>query len=309
MRWETFQFGRLYLDSIPQAIPKIPQKDFDIPKYPPSEEPDIMLGDTCDGEGISWIKPDGMGVLVADRVLLSSVGWDTLDLFGLADGRILRIDGRDYLCRMPQVDNSNNNQKEKKKKGEWESIIAATSEDNSVWNWERMSFWVNGPATDAGFYPVRGNLGACYSGLYYKMNQLDVVGFRPLLEPLCIFAKPSSNIVTLDGQEFVVSQLHGATHNSFYPQLSPVMGTPFDKISNGTIIKMYTLLCDGVPVRQDILDDEVVHDPGVNLTFTDKYYGDEFLISWVMMNQVAVAARPVLHGISPKALKEKGFLE
>lgn len=309
MGWETFKFGRLYLDGIPQAIPKIPQKGFDIPQYPPSDEPDIMLGDTYDGEGISWIKPDGMGVFVADRVLLSSVGRDTLDLFELADGRFLRIDGRDYLCRMPQVCDPNNTQGKDKKEDEWESIIAATSKDNSVWNWERMSFWVNGPATDSGFYPVRGNLGVCYASVYYNMNQLDVIGFRPLLEPLRIFAKPSSKIVALDGYEFVVSQLQGITHNSFYPQLSPLRGTPFERILNGTTIKMYTLLCDGVPVRQDILDDEVVHGPDVNLTFTDKYYGDEFLVSWVMMNGVAVAARPVLHGISPKALKEKGFLE
>ena len=49
---------------------------------------------------------------------------------------------------------------------------------------------------------------------------------------------------------------------------------------------MYTLVENGRPIHMD----EPVRDLS-KLTLTDRYFGDEYLLPWVISNGVAVAAR------------------
>lgn len=42
--------------------------------------------------------------------------------------------------------------------------------------------------------------------------------------------------------------------------------------------------------------DEPVKDPS-KLTLTDRYYGDEYLVSWVISNGVAVAAKSLVYRV------------
>lgn len=49
---------------------------------------------------------------------------------------------------------------------------------------------------------------------------------------------------------------------------------------------MYTFTENGWPIHMD----EPVKDPS-KLTLTDRYFGDEYLVLWVVSNGIAVASR------------------
>lgn len=49
---------------------------------------------------------------------------------------------------------------------------------------------------------------------------------------------------------------------------------------------MYAFTEDGRPIHMD----EHIKDP-TKLTLTDRYFGDEYLVPWVISNGVAVASR------------------
>ena len=68
----------------------------------------------------------------------------------------------------------------------------------------------------------------------------------------------------------------------------------FSGILNGEQIRMYTLLKNGRPVPMNPKQKRVFKDMS-QLKLTDKYFGDEFLIPWVISNGIAVASRPLLH--------------
>jgi len=299
MGWEKFQFGQLYSNKTAIDVPKNPIVGGDIPAHIEGNE--LSIAEASGTETICWVKPDGMNLLIADRVLLTNISWNELSKHGFVLGKELVLDNRRYRCRLLQVgtawDETN----------EWDTVLDATSESNDLWHWEHSYFWGQDvAAVNKSLRAVRGYSSARYWTYTSHVSKNIFDGFRPVLEilsivPLC-FGRP----VVLDEQSFVVSQLQGTISEMFYPQLSPVGKNSFANIPNGAIVRMYTLLCDGKPVRQNgkVSPTRAKGE----LSFTDQFYGDEFLIPWVISNGIAVASRPVLQGIGPDALKEQGYL-
>jgi len=297
MGWEKFQFGQLYMGEEALKIPQNPKDYRNIPPYIEGEELSIR---TAVDDAITWIKPDDMNLFVTDRVLLNKINWDELNAAGFVKGKDITIDGRWYRCRLLQVGSTVD------EPNEWDMILDKTDESDDLWNWSTCLFWGKDVSKKYLSYRVfRGWESARRWGNYSTAYRSVDVGFRPALEILLSDPLPSDKIVVLEDQKFLVSQLQGAIHKVFYPQLSPVDANPFANIPDGTAVRMYTLLCNGKPVRQN--GKKPATRAKGKISLTDQFYGDEFLIPWVISNGVAVASRPVLQGISEDALKEQGF--
>jgi len=299
MSWEKFQFGRLYMGEEALRTPQNPHDFGDIPSYVKGEELSIRA---AVDDAITWVKPDGINLLVADRVLLKNISWDDLNNAGFVEGKNITIDGYRYRCRFLQVGAT------EKEPNEWDAILDATSEDNKLWHWTSIYFWGKDVVQDknAKYHANRGYHSArnwFYNSASYRF---PVLGFRPTLEILPSDPLPSGKTVVLEDQKFLVLQLQEAISEVFYPQLSPVGTNPFASIPDGTAVRMYTLLCNGKPVRQN-WENLAARAKG-EISLTDQFYGEEFLVPWVISNGVAVASRPVLQGIGSDVLKNQGYL-
>lgn len=90
MGYSIFKFGALYLGDKIQPIPKQPTENGDVPSY--NNKAIISITSASRKENITWIKPDGLNLLVADRVLLTMVSWEDLDKNGFVTGKIVLFD-------------------------------------------------------------------------------------------------------------------------------------------------------------------------------------------------------------------------
>lgn len=288
------QFGQLYLGKTPQPIPMDPTKNGDIPKALDGHT--INMGNTVDN-GITWVKPNAKNIFVADRVLLRDISWTGLKLNGYAKGREVVIDNRRFRCRMLTAGTDEG------RPNEWDKILDATIEDNDVWHWKDMCFWgANEIAYSSSSRAIRGYHSARYWNHSIASQLSADTGFRPALEPMHPHTLSICKKIRLEEKVFIVTMLQGSDGTIFYPQIHPVCSNLFQGIPDGSIIKMYTLLCDGRPVRQDVALPDIQRKNNTRLELTDKFLGDEFLIPWVISNGVAIAAKPLLGGLSPEIL-------
>ena len=259
-----------------------------------------------------------MDLLSADRVLLADVAWDELHQFGLAEGKTVCIDGVPYLCRLLRLRQATC-KGEECVFGEWDQALDAATTLNDVWHWNKMMSW--GLDTDMGHQGHRICCG--YSDARHQNHGPSaahghVIGFRPTLiqvEPSLI---PTGAIIRLDDMDFTVQQFMPDVRKDgtmfFQPVLHP-MGSNGDGmvdtsifcgIANRTRVPMYTLLMNGQPVRQD-REHPQTYLRGASLSFTDHYYGREFLIPWTLANGLAYAAKPLLKGITRRELTNLGY--
>lgn len=284
MGYTIFNFGALYVDGHAQRVPQQPVADKDIPVY--DGHSNISIRRAAQKPPITWIKPDGMNLLIADRTLLTMVSWDDLNKNGFIKGQELAVGGHRFLCRPPQLGDS------EREPNEWDKILdAAGQEDDVLWHWNKVAFWGRSKILNtSSMLPIHG----CYSSRYWTFDACDhqcsEIGFRPVLEIL-----PALNIepnCELDGQVFRLSSLSNG--EVFYPVLQPIEQDAFSSIFNGKQIRMYTLLKNNKPVRMDSRQRRVFKDVS-QLKLTDKYFGKEFLIPWVISNEIAVASRPLLY--------------
>ena len=275
MGYSIFKFGAIYLDNKIQPIPQHPIESGDIPKY--DGKATISLETLALEDSITWIKPNERNIFVADRVLLADVSWDDLDENGFIAGKSVLIDGQLLRCRLLQVGEDRN------VPNEWDVILDETYEDDILWHWNQIFFW----GVDASVYSmsscaVRGYHSA--RNWYYinATNRYAYVGFRPALEPLpSVAITPNIN---LDGIDFQLTRIPGG--KGFCPILQPAQSDVFKDITVWGRARMYTLVENGRPIHMD----EPVRDLS-KLTLTDRYFGDEYLLPWVISNGVAVAAR------------------
>lgn len=108
------------------------------------------------------------------------------------------------------------------------------------------------------------------------------IGFRPMMIPL-LEAAPGLDI--------------------FDPSV-------FSGVRDGTELKMYTLVLDGNPVK---VTEQFTHgfnlSPKTRISFTDSYYGDDYLLSWIIFEGKAISKYILLNFISWADLEEQGFCE
>lgn len=275
MGYDIFKFGTLCLNGEVQHIPKQPTHDGDIPQHDGKSRISIEPGKS--DEAISWIKPHGANLLIADRALLGNISWDDLDKSGLVAGRTILLHGGFFRCRLPQIG------EDKNLPNEWDKAMDEAGEDNGLWNWHNMCFWgAEVSARTETFRAARGTVSTrCW--LHFHSSQRSVgIGFRPVLEPLSSDV-PIPNI-RLEGADFQLSSLPGG--EGFCPILQPMQGNVFGDIPVGSKVRMYTFTENGRPIHID----EPLKNPS-RLTLTDLYFGDEYLIPWVVSNGIAVASR------------------
>lgn len=281
MGYSIFKFGSLYLEGKIQNIPQRPEEHGDISSCKTALQtstikPEVSIGPTsvADKKVISWVKPDGMNLLVADRVLLVEVSWQELNDLGFVAGREIMIDGHTFRCRLLKVG------ERRESLNEWDDVLTATNELNSLWHWYDIYFW--GKESDIAKNSacvIRGNHGARYWHLYTATSRSRYIGFRPALEIL-----PSLNVApncVLDGQNFRLDTIPG--NNKFYPVLYPIQDSGFKNIPNGQKQRMYTFVQDGRPILLPDLSKNTTR-----LRLIDKYFGDEYLVPWTISNGVAV---------------------
>lgn len=275
MGYDIFRFGALYLDAKIQAIPKQPTDDGDIPQY--DGQAAIYIGPAKKSKGITWIKPNGLNLLIADRVLLNKISWNNLNKKGFIEGKPVLHNGNWFRCRLLQVGERED------VRNEWNKALDETGEDDALWHWNRMYFLgaelsKNNTSTCA----IWGYRSARNWGYYTATTKFTHVGFRPVLEPLPS-DNPTSNI-NLDGIDFRLGSIPGG--KSFCPILQPIQENVFAGIPMGEQVKMYTFMEGKHPIRfgASVKD-------ATKLILTDRYFGDEYLVPWVISNGVAVASR------------------
>lgn len=123
--------------------------------------------------------------------------------------------------------------------------------------------------------------------------------------------------VTLDGQLFRVYDAEATPYTStFMPVLEPLDSK--GKFDNGVFssfllgdhVKMYTLLMDDVPVNQFLVLGRGLetYKKGAKLIITDKFFGEDYLIDWEIVHGLAIAAAPVLTGITAWDIYDNDYL-
>ena len=310
MGYQKHQFGTLYLDGVPKPVAQVPTDEGDVPAYGGTET--ISIGDSNPGNVITWIQPDDMNLLIADRVLLSVVKWSDLNQQGFVDSKEISIDGMRFRCRLLKVgDNAN-------APNEWDDILDITGQDDDLWHWKDMYFWgqevsIHGPSYRA----VRGYCSARLWYYNFATIQNVYVGFRPALEPLDTGTLPTGRVVTLEGFEFNVAAeptfIPISKKNDtadFRPLLIPRLSNLFEGIAPGTKINMYTLLMDGKPVKPN---GRAKYRKGAIISMTDAFFGTEYLIPWVVKKRpdnvvCTYTAKPLIVGIPKDELKKQGYL-
>ena len=282
MGYDIFKFGALYLGDKAQHVPERPTINGDIPQYDGSSTISISPV-TREEEPITWIKPYGINILVADRVLLAKVSWEDLDRNGFVNGKEIVIEGQHFRCRLLHVGNTEG------VPNEWDKVLDATNENNALWHWNDMYFWGSDISTfGVSTRAVRGYLSARFWYYNYATYRDVYVGFRPVLEPLA-----SDNIAPncqLDEVYFQLRSMPGG--EGLCPVLQPTQKNIFGSIPTGHQVQMYTFVEDGHPVHLD----KAVKDVS-KLMLTDRYYADEYLVTWIISNGVAIASKTLIQQI------------
>ncbi len=275
MGYVIFHFGSLYFGDKVQNVEQNQGRD----RKPVSYDglSDIFIGGTAPMAAIHWVKPSGMNLFVANRVLMTSVSWDDLAQNRFTQGQKIWIDGQLFRCRLLQVGMGEGGP------NEWDRILDEAGEANTLWHWADYYFWgsdVPDRRKRGADCAIRGYYGARIRGSAPDNSRANTIGFRPVLEaiPSDILHDPC----ILDGEKFYVSSVPG--DKMYCPILQPLESDNFKSVLDGKQVKMYAILEDGQPLRAgDEFKDRR------NLRITDKYFGDEFLISWSISNGVAVA--------------------
>lgn len=277
MKYDIFQFGSLCLNNTAMDVPQNPiWGGGDVPLY--YGDASISIKQTARAKGITWVKPHGLNLFIADRVLLNRASWDVLNRNGFVKGKEIVINGHWFRCRLPYVGETQMAQ------NEWDTALTIAGEKDSLWNCSNMYFWgAESSLDDPELRAIRGWNSARYWGSTGPKN--FNIGFRPVLEPLGSVVGISN--CKLEGTDFRLGSIPGG--EGFCLILQPAVYDIFADIPNGSRVRMYTFMEDGSPIHID-----GGFKDATKLKLTDRYFGDEYLVPWVISNGVAVASQSLL---------------
>ena len=301
MGYETIKMGALYLGDYETKVPKDPKYLGDIQVDNLGSQ--IYLKDAVTSEPITWIKPQNMDLLIADRTLLTYVSWSRLNRCGYIEGKPVTLQGLKFNCHVPHDI-------------QWlVGLRASGVEGNDIWHWENMYFW--GHMTENCYDDDSKNLRPVYgfssssncAALPATRRQVGL-GFRPVLEPIKPELLDFHGRIALEGQEFMLTLQKSGRANSTTTGVRPIIRPADPAIFAGmpllSSLKAYTLLMDGEPVPQN-KEKPVKYRTGSKLEFTDRYYGEGFLIPWTLFDQTAYATKDLLRGIKKDDLIAQVF--
>lgn len=185
-------------------------------------------------------------------------------------------------------------------------LLKAISYSDEVWHWS-TAFTICSDFLNDGHRVVRGCISANGYNHCSPSTRDSEKGFRPVLIPLDSTQKEKGKKCILDSHAFFVRGVKKAAANEiFLPVLEPADPTLYDGLVMNELYA-YTLLMNGVPVRQDRAAPETYID-GATLELTDIFYGKEYLISWNILNGTAVANKGILRKVGVESLTTLGLL-
>lgn len=127
---------------------------------------------------ISWV--DRGDCLLAASMVCVNIDWKTLERTKFVKGKLVTLNNRSYLCRLPTGGQS------KGDTGEWDEFLKEFGNSNDLWRWSAGAFWCKerpDPSNPPTHRVLRG-YGAADSWLLRKCNSYAMnIGFRPLLIP------------------------------------------------------------------------------------------------------------------------------
>ena len=193
---DVIKLGTFYLNGTKQARPTYPWQNGSTPSSAPgagniptysSGNIEIKDTDSNDAYKINWIEVnDGGGkLLIADRNLLVSVSWDTLNSQGLISGKNIIIDGQQYKLRLLTGGSNyrngnydggtpNNN--------EWDRIICNEGGFSDLPTPNSSDLDTNTNETDrVGTHNGKWNWYCCYSWVQETYSPLTVVGLLEII--------------------------------------------------------------------------------------------------------------------------------
>lgn len=129
---------------------------------------------------------------------------------------------------------------------------------------------------------------------------------------------PTGQTISLEGNSFLLTHMDyslvgklPATIN-FWPTLYPLtlkgkIDTKlFGQAEQTSKVKMYTILMDGKPVRQD-RKTAPKYKKGAKIELTDEFFGIEYLLSWEIGSHNAMTTRPILREVEVDELKRQNL--
>lgn len=300
MGYETIKMGALYLGDYETKVPKDPQYQGDIQVYNLGNQ--IYLKDAATSEPITWIKPQNMDLLIADRTLLTYVSWSRLNRCGYIEGKTVTLQGLKFNCHVPHGI-------------QWLVGLRAAGVDDDIWHWKNMHFWGHLPENCYGsdsknLRPVYGFSSSSNCTSLPASRRQGGLGFRPVLEPITPELLDFHGRIALEGHEFMLTFQNSGRVNSITTGVRPIICPADPAIFAGmpllSSLKAYTLLMDGKPVPQN-KEKPMAYRAGAKLELTDRYYGEEFLIPWTLFGQTAYATKDLLKGIKKDDLIAQVF--
>ena len=243
--------GTLYMDGKPVRVSKDPTKDGTVPDYIPGAS--LEMREALDDPDYQVQAIKAGDVLIADRVLLKNISWnDTQD--ALRPEQTETQDTQKALnpgkMRLPTCE-------------EYDLLVTAVKEDNSIMHWEKISSWCQDVDQDrASYRAIRGYHSARVWDNYYATNRSAVAGFRPVIEIL----------------------------------------NPKPLVPDGVIITVGTLYMDGKPVKvpqnptQDGDIPNYIH--GAKLEMREALDDPSYQVQAIKIGNVLIADRVLLKKIS-----------
>lgn len=294
--YELIELGSLYVGG---QIQENPNKSGHIPAY--IHYTDILIVDTYPCQPIQWVKPKDMDLLVSDRILLNKISWYDLNNAGIVEGKPVTVDGVRFLFRLLRVGTW-----ETKMPNEWDDCLSRSQcESDDLWHWSDGLFWgAEASGSDNRYRICRAKHNADYMTSFIAQAVTHEVGFRPAMELLRPQSYPyAPKRISLEGYTFeaqlgCMSSDEGQSNFCMTLRAEPNgERAPSNAVLRGvpSLQKMraYTLLKDGVPVDQKS-GVPVCCDANTKLTLTDRYFGDEYLITWVISNGVAYSVNDLI---------------
>ena len=282
--YELYKMGTLYLGDDPQSRSTMYWGRDD------RDGSDISIRDTYPhdpSKTLTWVRTMGLNYLMCKAPCLRRVSWNDLKNAGFVEGKVIKLNGWLYRCRMPR-----GSQDDPSHLKEWNNFVRFAGSSPNVLEWEYNAFWSADCESPRSLYAFTSSPKSALSTqrkLEVKSKRLNI-GFRPLLEPLKAVEVTSGAVVTLDGIKFGLRQEDLAQRKqgcvNFAPVLYPIKGVLDDKtlvddhlLDGIQNMRAYTLLLNGKPVSQTNKSIPS-YKPGATLELTDKFFGEKYLIPW-----------------------------
>lgn len=167
MAQKTYSFGTLYLDDKPMAVSNYYEPD--IPRF---NGETITIGNTQQYKSLHWVQLGDTKTLVCAQTILKEVSWDDLRKAGFIEGKMVKIDGEIYRCRLLRAITPTS------KTSELTQFIAEYGDDSRIVNSFDHMYWVE----EEGLY-----FNAHVDGKLVQAPTTNwthcIMGFRPVLEP------------------------------------------------------------------------------------------------------------------------------